>query len=187
MVRQTGPAVEDIELDALFRAHGPDLERYLRRRLPSPDAAADFAQEAFLRLARQRRLSEAAGDSVRHLRAYLFRIAKHLVADHYRSGPGLTATSLEAALDQADPTPTAAAVIEAREELSILRDAIQALPPRGQEVFLMHKFEGLSYAEIALRLGISKNTVMVHMMRSLSACARRLEAHRRAAPPPLSR
>ena len=55
-----------------------------------------------------------------------------------------------------------------------LERAIDDLPRRQREVILLHKFEGLSYSAIAERLGISKNTVMVHMMRALAHCRDRL-------------
>ena len=58
----------------------------------------------------------------------------------------------------------------ARDEVRRLEAAIDSLPPRQRQVLLLHKFEGLSYAEIAERLGISKNTVMVHMMWALARC-----------------
>ena len=63
-----------------------------------------------------------------------------------------------------------------REELARVRRAVDELPPRCREVFLLHKVAGLSYKEIALQLGISKNTVMVHMVKALAFLERRLKS-----------
>jgi DNA-directed RNA polymerase specialized sigma24 family protein len=41
-------------------------------------------------------------------------------------------------------------------------------------VFLLHKFEGLSHADIATRLGISKNMVEKHIIKALAHCRDRL-------------
>ena len=153
-----------------YSAHGEELQRYLTRRLNCAQTAADLTQEIFVRLMR----SEAAG-TLENPRAYLYRIASNLLADHFRgakrqadiAGPALW----ETVPDQA-PNPEAALLT--RGELHRLERAIDALPPRQREVLLLHKFEGLSYQAIAERLGISKNTVMVHMMRALAHCRDRL-------------
>lgn len=176
MQGRPGFDVSDNGLEFLFRSYQRDLERFFRRRLSSSEAAADLTQETFLRLLR---VGPAA--AIRDPRAYLFRTASNLVADHYRSAGITAAESADDAEWQAflDPQPSPEAVILSREELDVLRQAIADLPPRGQEVFRMHKFDGLSYREIGTRLGIAKNTVMVHMARSLAHCKKRLDDHRR--------
>ena len=127
-------------LDRLFQACHRDVERFLERRVPSPEIAADLMQEAFLRLAR----AEPA-TLMRDAKAYLFRTADNLVTDYYRSqarDPIVRADDASMHL-LPDPAPAPDAVVEAREELGVLRHAINDLPPRGREVFVLHKFEGL--------------------------------------------
>jgi RNA polymerase sigma-70 factor (ECF subfamily) len=120
---------------------------------------------------------------VRDPKAYLFRTAGNLLIDHYRALAGRsTAAAEEPAQALADPRPSPEAVLLSREEIAVLRRAIDELPPRRREVFLLHKFEALSYAEIAQHLGIARNTVMVHMVRSLAHLKERLNAHRRNPP-----
>lgn len=46
----------------------------------------------------------------------------------------------------------------------------------------MHKFDELSYSEIAAQLGIAKNTVVVHMVRALAHCKKRLDQYRNNRP-----
>lgn len=45
--------------------------------------------------------------------------------------------------------------------------ALNALPDKCREIFLLHRFEELSYEEISRKLGISINTVRTQMMRAM--------------------
>ncbi|BAV64087.1 RNA polymerase sigma factor [Sphingobium cloacae] len=152
-----------------------ELERFLTRRLSSPDLAAELTQEAFIRLMRVDPPS-----LVRDPRAWLFRTASNLVVDHHRTTRRAPFDAIEDAVREniADPTPTQEMAALSREELAVVHKAIEDLPPRGREVFKLSRFEGLGYSEIAERLGISRNTVVVHMVRSLAACKQRLNAYR---------
>lgn len=163
------------DFEALFRRHSKDLRRFLRRRLACSDTAADLAQEAFYRLMR----AGGAPDSA-DARAYLFRIAANLATDHQRqSRRHVTGEGAELTLaSMPDPGPSAERRALSREEWQVLLGAIGRLPPRGRQVFLLHKEQGLSHAEIAQALGISKNTVIVHIMRALAQCRRALAKHR---------
>lgn len=168
-----------IDLDALFRSCARDLCQFLRRRVASPEVAADLAQEAFFRLLRSDQMPEATGNVPRDARAYLFSIAANLAIDHRRQmrRQQTDPVEIEAIAAFPDPRPSAERASLSREELRVLAAAVASLPPRGREVFRLHKIEGLSYAEIAARLGIAKNTVIVHMVRSLAHCRRVLAAH----------
>lgn len=152
-----------------------ELERFLTRRVSSPEIAAELTQEAFIRLMRVDPPSV-----IRDPRAWLFRAAGNLVIDHYRSTARAPFDVIDDTVREsiADPAPTQEATALSREELAIVAKAIEELPPRGQQVFRLSRFEGLGYSEIAERLGISRNTVVVHMTRSLAHCKQRLNAYR---------
>lgn len=163
--------------DAL-EVHWDEVAAYLTRRLRDPVIAADLTQETYLRVAG---LSE--NTTLLNPRAYLFTTARHVLVDHWRSAR----TRHEASANETvmartpDPAPAIDTVLLSREELDILAQAVDALPPRTREVFRLHKFEQLSYAEIAQQLGMARNTVMVHMTRALARCRDRLADHRRSA------
>lgn len=169
--------MSDFDPDELFRRHGHALRRFLARRVVSPETAADLTQEAFLRLLR----AEPAA-TLRDPRAYLYRTALNLLTDHRRGAArgGRPVDDPETVLAAArDPRPSPEHHALSREELDVLRRAIDELPARRREIFLLHKAENLSYAAIATRLGIAKNTVVVQMVRALAHCRRRLEQYRR--------
>lgn len=56
-----------------------------------------------------------------------------------------------------------------------LRRAFAKLPPVTREVFRLHRVEGLTYAEIAARLGITAEAVERHVADALYELARRVD------------
>lgn len=147
------------------------LKRMLVRKGMTAQGAADAVQEAFIRLLR------SPGNDIRDLKSYVQRIAETVAIDANRVERRAAAViDFNAVIDDSftDPQPLADAVIISREEAFALNDALLELPPRCREVLIMHKFEGLSYAEIAGQLGIAKNTVMVHMVKALGCLRAKL-------------
>lgn len=161
----------DAELKALFIAHHDELKAFLSRNLHCQDTAADLVQDTFLRVARHENRS-VIGD----IRAYLFRCARNLMIDHQRKEQHRRHQTL----DQIDPEhepagPALENAILATEHLERVQQAIQAMPRRSREVFLLSRFEGLTYVAIGERLGISSKTAFGHMVRALEL----LEEHTR--------
>ena len=64
------------------------------------------------------------------------------------------------------------------ERLRLTR-ALAKLDPQTREVFLLHRSEGLSYGEIAERLGISAEAVERHIADALFDLAKRMERYER--------
>lgn len=146
------------------------FRRFRRRGLPEA-TASDLVQESFARLLRSR------NDEIRDLRAYLYRAADSAERDLRRAefrARRIIAPEAEPDESHADPTPAVEAQIIGSQEHDALRAAVATLPPRPREVLLLHRFEGLSYAEISQRLGISRNTVMVHMVKALGLLRKRM-------------
>lgn len=156
---------------SLYASEHGRLRRMLIRRGISAQSAADAVQEAFIRLLR------APTEDIRDLRGYLHRTAETVAIDlHRRERRGAAIIDPAALVDESivDPMPLADAQVISAEEFAALDAALRELPPRAREVLTLHKFEGLSYAEIADRLGIAKNTVMVHMVKALGSLKARL-------------
>lgn len=158
-------------VQAIYLQHSQEIERFLLRRLACPETAADLTQETFARL-----LRAGATEQIENVRAYLFRIATNLALDHLRRGRHMVPAPEGDALERlADSRPGQEQHLLSREALDRLQRAVDILPIRQREVFRLHKFDGCSYQEIAARLGISKNTVMVHMVRALARCRAALD------------
>lgn len=156
----------------LYVEEGPRILRRFRRRGLSTAEAEDLAQEAFLKLL------NAPPEDLREPKAYLARVAEHVFIDRIRRArraQAVTPSGAPPSEEVADARPSAEAALIAREEEEALDRALAELPPRCREVLKLHKFEGLSYAEISAKMGISRNTVMVHMVKGLGVLRRRLK------------
>ncbi|WP_026872336.1 sigma-70 family RNA polymerase sigma factor [Inquilinus limosus] len=156
---------------ALLTRHYQELLRHLTRRLGSASAAADVAQDTWLRLRRAEAVPE-----LQNPEAYLFRIADNLARDRLRGDAARARTLLPAELGEDRPSdaPGADAVLDHRQRLKLLERAVAELSPKCREVFLLHKFDGLSHGEIAARLGISRSMVEKHVMKALAHCRDRM-------------
>ena len=159
-----------------FTEHRDALLRFLSRRLNNAALAEDLTQETWLRAASSQAFAPGAA-AIANPRSYLFRIASNLALDHQRHvghGIELQATD-EAAAIVADPQPSPENVVLYRSEFARLLRAIDGLSPRCREIFVLCRFEGLSHAEIAERLGISRSTVVSHVTNALAALEREMD------------
>lgn len=149
----------------LYRRCHTTLRPALAGRLGSVDDADDVLHEAFARF-----LSFYAGQPVRNPLAMLARIAMNIVRDAGRARTlrrAVLARQVEP-LCAIAPPPDPEEDLADKQRLRRLCDAIDGLPPRCREAFLLHRIEGLPQAEVARILGISLSGVEKHLMRANS-------------------
>ncbi len=72
--------------------------------------------------------------------------------------------------------PAADDVVMARERLRLVIEAVRELPAQVQEAFRLHKLEGLSHAETAAAMGVSRSSVEKYLM----TCLKRILARTRS-------
>jgi RNA polymerase sigma-70 factor (ECF subfamily) len=166
------PLGDDIRepFDLLYREHAPRLRRRLRARLGSAEDANDLIQDAFARL-----LGARPSDGLREPGAFLNRIVRNLLVDRSRRlfarPPHIT---LEIEAEVAVP-PDQGQQIELDQMRERYRQVVAQLPPRMREVFILHRIEGLSYKQIAVRLDISVRTVEWHIAEAIVRISRELD------------
>ncbi len=158
----------------IFTRYGRVLRRYLRRFSVNDETAADLAQEAFLRT-----YQAADTETIEHPRAFLFQTARNLalndIRNRRRAGTDTVADFDD--LGVYSPYPSLESAQISREEFEVLCDAIAALPPQCQRVFVLRKIYQYSYKEIAAELGIAVSTVEKHVAKGATACHRYLVEH----------
>ena len=135
--------------------------RALAHSLVGSSDAEDIAQQVALR-------TVARGPmAVRHPRAYLARVARNLVIDEARKLRVRGGAAL--ALDDVDESALPFTAPD-QETALLLKQIILGLPPLYRDVFILNRFTGLTYEEIALRCGITVKAVEYRMSRALALC-----------------
>jgi RNA polymerase sigma-70 factor (ECF subfamily) len=163
-------AGDEAALESLVRKYYGGLMSFLSHLLGSSDAAEDVLQVLWLRLWERRESLDIHGS----LRVYLFRGAKNLAIDTLRREKleqriGHQLVNAETVSHHTDDVAT----IFERDELALaIADAINALPARCREVFILSRDGGMSYKEIAETLGVSVNTVNTQITRAGAAIRR---------------
>lgn len=138
-----------------------DLLRYVQRRIVDQDEAQAIVQDAYLKFFRAG--YDASGSDARPL---LFTIAKNLLNDHYQHQQKQTRINSSFAAETAQ-APDPAEIAHTSRQLQRIIAAIEAMPPKRQEVFRLSRFDGLKNTEIAAHLGISKSMVEKHLAEAL--------------------
>lgn len=153
------------QIENLYVDHHGWLQSWLRNRLGNSHQAADVAHDTFLRLLVSRRLPE-----VEQGRSFLLQIARNLVIDQWRR------QRIEQAYLQTLVGADEAASISLEERAVIIETLMRIdrmldhLPTNVRVALLMSQFEGLSYNDIAARLGVSLSSVQKYMTRAIQAC-----------------
>lgn len=120
----------------------------------------DVTQDAILRA-----LSASRPGAVHSPLNYMFGIARNLLVDRKRRQlrEDQVHQSLSCLAHGSVEAHNPERIISARQDLARISAAIDALPPRCREAFLLHRFEHLSYSAIARRMGVSTGTVEKHI------------------------
>ncbi len=159
-------------VERLFARHGGALQAFFLRRLRIKANAADLAQEVYLRMLR---VSDPA--AILNPEAYLFAVAGNLakenaIADR-RQAENADVEGTEAQQLLAD-LPDFDAPIDTERRIERLREVLGQLSPKCRAAVTMQYHYGLSYKEIAERLGISTHMVKKYLGQALGHCRRRM-------------
>jgi len=146
-------------MENLFRYHYRPLCIFALHYLKDIDASEDVVQEAFALLWEKL----LAGEKVVNQKGYLYSIVKNRSLDILRKkGRVGEAISLDGSVEDIEEPTVEDAEMEAR-----LWTAIDTLPEKCREIFLMSKRDGLKQEEIASELGISLQTVKNQVSKAL--------------------
>jgi len=156
----------------LFAEQGSALQAFLRRRVRRQADAAELAQEVYVRM-----LRVADMTTIRNPEAYLYTVATNLAREHARQQP-----SDSRLLDVDDPLlqeqlaelPAFGGQIDTEQRIERLREVLGQLPPKCHAAVVLQYWHGLSYEEIAQRLGVSTHMVKKYLSQALVHCRRRM-------------
>lgn len=156
--------------DAVYREYYPLMCRFALQLLCSPELAEEVVDDVFFALWNQR--SEI---DIRSLKAYLLKAVRNKslnemnsLAHRRRQMTGRIDTHdrldfLSSLFDDEHPLEQ----LLCKETEAQFRRIVDSLPEESRRVFMMQRMEGKKYAEIAMELGISVNTVKYHMKKTI--------------------
>jgi RNA polymerase sigma factor (sigma-70 family) len=153
------------EIDRAYVRQRKSLRAVARRAGGQDDE--DLVQDAFVRVVERSRFEE-----IPKLDNFVAHVVRCFAIDRIRRRDRRsTFVSSEAGENAVDPAADPERSLMGAQRLQRVLAAIDAMPPRRREVFLMHRVEDLTYGQIARRLNVSVKAVQKHVyaaMRQLS-------------------
>jgi RNA polymerase sigma factor (sigma-70 family) len=142
----------------------PRLRSFIRKHVADTSEAEDILQDVFYELLEAYRLMKP----VEHVTAWLFRVARNRMIDHFRRNKPSSLSNPVSAEEEGDTLedllPSADAGPEAAYARNLLLDALdealEELPAAQREVFIAHELMGQSFKEISIETGLSVNTLL---------------------------
>jgi RNA polymerase sigma factor (sigma-70 family) len=158
-------AHRDGVLEALSRQFRAPLVRFFEKRIGRQSETEDLVQEVFVRLADGDRI-----ESVQHMEAYLFKTAANLLRDRQRRLSARASDAHDPYEDEihglADEAPTPERTLAGAEAVQQVVTALQELPERTRNVWLLYHVDDLPHAAIARQLSIAISTIEKHLRRA---------------------
>ena len=164
---------EDLALDELMDRWSARLTSFLQRMTGNHTAAADLAQETFVRIYQARERFRPEGT----FKALLFQVAANLARNHARWRKRHPETSIDreefpepAAAEHSDPAREAQAAETAR----AVKAAVLSLDDDLRAPLVMSVYEGLDHKSIAAALGCSPKAVEMRIYRARQSLRQQL-------------
>ncbi|TYR36477.1 RNA polymerase sigma-70 factor [Sphingobacterium phlebotomi] len=148
----------------IFDSYYQLLGAYIYKITESKEAAEEIVQEVFIKIWEKR---EILGE-IDSFKAYLFILSKNKTVDYLRAIAKKRVQQLAVLQQMKEESYTMDSVSPLEEYNLIIEKAVSKLPPQQQKVYHLSRYEKLKYEEIALHMGISKETVKKHMKLALA-------------------
>ena len=146
---------DEAAFTALHERHGPKVHRYLKRLTGNDAIAQELTQAAFFSLV----VSRGRYKSGAPLRPWLYAIATNAARDFFRKHKNEVLEAEPGMDETVDPPATDPGLERA------VKRALAELPDDQREAIVLHRFEGLSFAEVAVAVGASEAAVRVRAHR----------------------
>lgn len=153
---------------AVYARDWRDLCAFLRARFgPGPPDCEDIAQQAFFKLGEQ-----TADRQLESPRAFVFRIAINLMHDGRRQLKRASAILDDTTVLTVEEDPGLERALIAKQQVKLLQKVLAGLPERHRQYLTANRMDGLSFAEIARRHGVSESLVRKTVDEAAAVCQR---------------
>ncbi len=162
---------DEVAFDVLFKELYPNLLNFAQRLLGNHPDAEETVQDTFVNLWNNRKNIIIKGS----IKSYLYQVVHNLAInklEHFKTNRFLPnkLVSEERWLQIYHGytiDDTFISELEAKETEELILKAVDQLPEKCREVFLLSRYENLNYEEIANKLQLSQNTIRVQIFRAL--------------------
>jgi len=149
--------------EQIFNLYHKRIYNFCIRLLHNRDSAEEVVQKLFVALwEQQKQLDES-----KPLAPYLFSVARYMVYQDFRQDAYRKAAFVEMTSNESVFKESTKDEVLFKELSDVLQKLINDLPDRQKEIFSLSRDSGLSYREIAGKLGITENTVDTQIRRAL--------------------
>jgi RNA polymerase sigma factor (sigma-70 family) len=136
------------DVDRLFREHNATLLRFIAAKIGSEQEAREIAQEAYVHL-----LQLDHPEAISYLRAFLFKTAANLAVDRLRQRGRRTHVSEMGDVDFAVFELSPERQLAGQQAMAVFRAAVEELPAKCRQAFLLHRVQELTVAPIIVIAG----------------------------------
>lgn len=159
-------------VERLFAEHRRALQSFFYRRIRTKYDASDLAQEVYVRMLR---LSDT--EAIRNPQLYLYTVASNLVKEHAvldRSQASRVDIDDQNVQQKLGELPSFDGQLDSDQRVRRLREVLAQLPAKCRAAIILQYRHGLSYQQIADRLGVSPHMVKKYHAQALAHCRRRM-------------
>jgi RNA polymerase sigma-70 factor (ECF subfamily) len=158
--------------NVLFRRYYAPMVRFCVRFVADADQAAEIVQDLFVKIWTNReKLSISTS-----FESYMLRAVRNASITYINKERAHAEVNESIYTDDSDANDPSETLQSNNLELSY-RAILASMPEKRREVFLASRFDGLKYAEIADKLGISQKTVEAHMGAAIKQLREGLKAY----------
>src|SRR3989344_4321898 len=150
------------QFSKIYDEHLPPIYRFIYLKVNTRETAEDLASDVFLRVWNELNKEE---QEIQIIRAFLYGIARNVVADHYR-GRKLEVVSVEETFDLMDSFSLHDQIALSSDIEQILR-ALSGINDDYQDLIIWRYVEELSVQEIAQLTGKTEENVRVGIHRAI--------------------
>ena len=154
----------------IYEEHINKIFRFIFLKIGAEDTTKDLCSEVFVRTWD----TINKGTVIKNPQAFLYKVAKNLVAEHYRKNSKIKMVSLDNCKEINDPNSDIEKKALLRSDLNTVQKALCNIKQDYQDVVILHYLDELSISEIAEVLEKSNGAVRVMLHRGLKSLRNKL-------------
>jgi RNA polymerase sigma-70 factor (family 1) len=151
------------QFESLFRSSYVSLVKYSKRLIKDQDTAEEIVQDLFFKLWQDRDKIKIESS----LNGYLFRAVHNRCLHHFEHLKVVERHAQEMTTEKYESPEDPVEKLQYKELQARIALILERLPERCGQIFMMNRFEGLKYSEIAKKLSVSIKTVESNMGKAL--------------------